>query len=218
MDDATSAQVARLANLDACVVSDALDSLSLSGAVIGIAPTWPVTRIVAGRVRTVNAGPRSTAGPASHIATPLVAIAEPGDVIVIDNRGRTDVSCWGGLLAEAAKQRKVAGVIVEGAVRDIADSEAADLPVFARAAVPVSARGRIVQVAMDMPIQVGNAAVCSGDLVVADRSGVVFVPSGRANEILDIAERLAARESAMAREVRSGRSVVDVMHDSQFTR
>ena len=69
---------------------------------------------MAGRVRTVKAGPKAAADPATHIASPLVAITEPGDVIVVDNHGRTDVSCWGGLLAEAAVGNGVAGVIVDG--------------------------------------------------------------------------------------------------------
>ena len=59
--------------------------------------------------------PKAAAGPATHIASPLVAITEPGDVIVIDNHGRTDVSCWGGVLAEAAVGNGVAGVTVDGA-------------------------------------------------------------------------------------------------------
>ncbi|GII85527.1 diguanylate cyclase [Sphaerisporangium siamense] len=206
----------RLRALDACAVSDALDTLGLPGAVTGLAPMWPAGRVMAGRVRTVKAAPKSGAGPATHIATPLVAIAEPGDVVVIDNHGRTDVSCWGGLLAEAAGQRGVAGVIVDGACRDVQDCEALDLPLFARAAVTVSARGRIVQEDMDVPVQIGGVRVCGGDYVIADRNGVVFVPAADLGRVLDLAGRIAAREAAMAEAVRSGRGVVEVMHDSQF--
>ena len=213
---ADATQVERLLDLDSCAVSDALDTLGLPGAVTGLAAQWDVDRPTAGRVRTVKAGPKSSAGAATHIATPLVAIAEPGDVVVIDNHARTDVSCWGGLLAEAATQRGIAGVIVDGACRDIQESAAIGLSLFARTAVPVSARGRIVQESMDQPIQIGGVAVRSGDLVIADWNGVVFVPAAEADRVLELAERIAAREAAMADAVRSGRNVADVMHDSQF--
>jgi regulator of RNase E activity RraA len=209
-------QFSRLRKLDSCAVSDALDTLGIPGAVTALTPMWPANRIVAGRVRTVKARPKAAAGPSIHIASPLVADAEPGDVIVIDNDGRTDVSCWGGLLAEAAVRNGVVGVLVDGALRDVPDCAALGLPLFARAAVPVSARGRIVQDDMDIPVRVAGVRVCPGDAVVADRNGVVFVPAAQLPAVLDLAERIASREQAMVEAVRSGRSIVDVMHDSQF--
>ncbi|WP_309128267.1 4-carboxy-4-hydroxy-2-oxoadipate aldolase/oxaloacetate decarboxylase [Microbacterium sp.] len=208
--------VAALGMLDSCAVSDALDTLGLPGAVTVLRPMWPAGRTVAGRVRTVTAAPKAAAGPATHIATPLVAIAEPDDVVVIDNHGRIDVSCWGGLLAEAAVQRGIAGVIVDGACRDVQESEALALPVFARQAVPVSARGRIVQQAMDERIQVAGVSVASHDYVIADVNGVVFVAADQAERVIALAQRIADREARMAEAVRSGRDVSEVMHDSQF--
>lgn len=215
-EQAADGMLERLSALDSCAVSDALDMLGLRGAVTGLRAQWETGRVTAGRVRTVKAAPKSAAGATTHIATPLVAVAAPSDVIVIDNHGRTDVSCWGGLLAEAATQRGVAGVIVDGACRDVQESAAVGLPLYARASVPVSARGRIVQESMDEPIQIGGVAVHSGDLVVADWNGIVFVAAADAHRVLVLAERIAAREAAMAAAVRSGRNVVEVMHDSQF--
>ena len=207
----------RLRAADACAVSDALDSLSLPGAVTGLAPMWPDGGVTAGRARTVRAAAAAAAGPTTHIATPLVAVAEPGDVIVIDNAARVDVSCWGGLLAQAASQRGVAGVVVDGACRDVQDCEALGLPLYARAAVPVSARGRIVQVAMDVPVRIGGVTVRPGDWVIADRNGIAIVPAEQADDVIAAAERLIERERLMAAALRSGRSVVDVMHDRQFS-
>jgi len=210
------ALVETLRSLDSCAVSDALDMLGLAGAVAGLKPMWEPGRVVAGVARTVAVAPKTSAGPGAHVATALVDAADKDDIIAIDNHGRTDVSCWGGLLAEAAIQRGIAGVVVDGACRDVQECEALGLPVFARGAVPVSARGRIVQRDMDVPIQVGNVAVSPGDLVIADRNGIVFVSRDRADAVLDLAARIVAREAAMGAAVRSGRSVLDVMHDSQF--
>lgn len=206
----------RLRRLDSCAISDSLDTLGLVGAVTGIGPRWEVAAPMAGRVRTVKAAPKSSAGPAAHIATALVASADQDDVVVIDNHGRTDVSCWGGLLAEAAIQRGIAGVIVDGACRDVQESQAVDLPLFARAAVPVSARGRIVQQSMDEQIQIGGIPVHSGDLVIADWNGVAFIPAAQAIRVIELAERIAQREAGMSQAVRDGENVADVMHDSRF--
>lgn len=208
--------VAALRELDSCAVSDALDTLGLPGAVTAITPMWAVETVTAGRVRTVTAAPRSATGTATHIATPLVAIGEPDDVIVIDNHGRTDVSCWGGILAEAAVQRRIAGVIVDGACRDVQESQALGLPLFARAAVPVSARGRIVQQEMDARIQVAGVSVAAYDYVIADVNGVVFIGADHAAQVVELAQRIVERERLMVEAVRSGRDVGDVMHDSQF--
>lgn len=205
-----------LRTLDSCAVSDALDTLGLPGAVTGLAPMWPSGKVLAGRVRTVTATPKSSAGPATHIATSLVAGADRDDVVVIDNHGRTDVSCWGGLLAEAAVQRGIAGVIVDGACRDVQESEALGLGLYARAAVSVSARGRIVQQAMDERIQVAGVSVASHDYVIADVNGVVFVAAGHSERVVALAKRIVEREALMAAAVRSGRDVSEVMHDSQF--
>ena len=109
-----------------------------------------------------------------------------------------------------------AGVVIDGACRDIAESEDQAFPVFGRAVVPVSARGRIVQLAMDQPVSVADATVESGDLVLADRNGVVFVSAAQIEPVLAMAEKIVAREAAMADAVTDGQAVSEVMHDSRF--
>jgi regulator of RNase E activity RraA len=206
----------RLSRLDACAVSDALDRLGLPGAVTGIAPLTPAGSPVSGPVITVRVGPRSDGRPRPHLGATAIATSSPGDVIVVDHRGRLDVSAWGGLLSLAASQRGVAGVIVDGACRDIDQARGLAFPIFARAAVPVTARGRIVEESCREPVMIGGVPVAPGDWVIADSSGVVFLPSGRALEAVVLAEKIAAREAAMADAIRAGESIVDVMHDSRF--
>lgn len=208
----------RLRNLDACAVSDALDMLGIGGAALDIKPLWPVGSVVAGSVRTIQAGPKSESAPGEHIATRSIVAADSGDIIVIANQGREDVSCWGGILSLAAVKQGIAGVVIDGACRDIAESHSLGLPLFGRAVVPVSARGRVVQVAMDVPVDIAGVSVDTGDFVIADRSGVVFVPSDAAEKVIALAERIVTREAAMSEAVNAGESVVDVMHDDRFTR
>ena len=94
-----------------------------------------------------------------------------------------DVSCWGGILTLAARRRGIGGVVIDGACRDIAESQELGFPVYGRAVVPVSARGRIVQLAMDEPVEFAGTTVHPGDAVLADRNGVVFV---RAADLLRV--------------------------------
>jgi regulator of RNase E activity RraA len=203
---------ARLSKLDACAVSDALDKLGLRGVVLGIAPVWPCPRI-AGRVVTMRLKPKEAdeAAAPRHLGTAAIEAASAGDVIVVDHRGRTDVAGWGGILSTAARYKGIAGVIVDGACRDVDESRERGLPVFARAATPSTARGRVVEDSFNEPIAIGGVAVNPGDLVIADGSGVVFVPASRAAEVVAEAETVAAREAQMARDILDGRSVVQVM-------
>lgn len=212
----TAELVRRLRALDSCAISDALDEFGIDGVVLGPRPVWPVPHVVAGVVRTVTAGPRQPGGPAAHIAAAAVDASGPDHVLVVANGGRLDVSCWGGILSRAAVQRGIAGTVVDGACRDASEGAEVGYPVFARAVVPTSARGRIVQLAMDEPVEFGQVSVRPGDYVVADGNGVAFLPGERAAEIVEFAERIVAREAAMADAVAAGRPVSDVMHDSQF--
>lgn len=205
----------RLAALDTCTVSDALDHLQLKGATIGIRPLWPCPKIV-GRAVTVKIVPAGLTSSGQHLGTPAVEAAGSGDIIVIDNGGRTDVSCWGDILANAAQVKGIEGVVIDGACRDIDASREIGFPVYGRAVVPVTARGRIIQDSFNTLVQCGGVQVRPGDLVIADGSGTVFVPAERADEVISAAERLAARQEAMVEAVRAGRSVVEVMKDSAF--
>lgn len=206
----------RLRLLDSCAISDALDSLGFPGAIVGLHGVTLPDAVICGRVRTVQAAPRVADGPQAHIAAALVDEAEPGDVVVIANDGRTDVSCWGGLLGAGATRRGIVGVIIDGAFRDIQENADLGLPIFARAAVAISARGRIVQHSMDDRITVAGVEVDSGDWVIADRSGIAFIRGLDAERVIAFAEKVVARERDMLQAVVEGRSVAEVMHDSKF--
>ncbi|MHB8574817.1 MAG: RraA family protein [Dehalococcoidia bacterium] len=208
--------VERLGRLDSCVVSDALDRLGLTGVVVGLRPMWACPRIV-GRVVTVklvpvgDSGPAHGGGPARHLGTAAIEAAAPGDVIAIDHGGRDISGGWGGILSLAAQLKGIAGVIVDGACRDIDEGRDLGFPIYARSAIPLTARQRVVEQSFNEPVRLGDVTVHPGDLVLADWSGVVFVLAARAEEIVQAAEGLAAREAAMAEALRAGRSVVEVM-------
>ncbi|MBE3557446.1 MAG: RraA family protein [Firmicutes bacterium] len=200
----------RLLRLDTCAVSDACDRLGIRAVPEGLHALWGTPKI-AGRVVTVKL--RASAGEKStrHLNTAAVEAAVKGDAIVVDAGGRTDAAGWGGLLALAATLKGVAGVVVDGVCRDIDEAREYGFPLFALGTTPQTARGRIIEESYNQPIEVRGVAVYPGDYVLADGSGVVIVPTKHVEEILEIAEQIAAREAAMANEVRQGRSIVEVM-------
>lgn len=202
--------VARLRRLDACAVSDALDKLGLTGTSDGIHPLTGLAKI-AGRVVTVKLVAADKAKPKRHLCTAAIEGATAGNVIVVEHHDRDDCAGWGGILSLAAKERGLAGTIVDGLARDVDESREAGYPVFARAATPRTARGRIVEAAWNVPVTIGGVEVSAGDLVIADGSGVVFVAREREREVLEAAELIAAREHAMARAVKDGNRVSQVM-------
>jgi len=203
--------VERLRKLDTCAVSDAQDKLGITGTVIGINSLYPVDRI-AGRAVTVRL---KTKGPGEmttrHLCTAAVVAADEGDIIVIDHRGRADAAGWGGILSTAAKTRGVAGVIIDGASRDIDEAQGLGLPLFARSRTPLTARNRIIEESTNEQIEIASVTVRPGDYVIADNSGIVVIPSDRVAEVIPEAETIVAREAAMAKDVMAGKSVVEVM-------
>jgi 4-hydroxy-4-methyl-2-oxoglutarate aldolase len=206
----TSPLIDRLSRLDTPTVSDALDKLGLPGAVFGIAP-MTVSRRVAGRVMTVKLGAPIPDLPKRHLGAGAIMASAPGDIIVVEHRGRTDVSGWGGLLSRGALAKGVAGVIIDGAFRDIDEARDLGLPVYGRAAVPVTARGRVAEHAFNGPITIAGVAVKPGDLVLADGSGVVFVDAARAEEIVEVAEAVFAKEQLMVRDIEAGAPLEEVL-------
>jgi 4-hydroxy-4-methyl-2-oxoglutarate aldolase len=213
----------RLARLDSCAVCDALDSLSLPGAALGLhAVSTP--RLIAGRVITVDLVPAATssalmddgagAAPKRHLGTAAVDAASPGDVIVVAHHGRTDVAGWGGVLSAGAVRKGIAGVIVDGAVRDVDQADGYGLPVYAAAAVPRTARGRVTEREWNIHVTIAGVAVRPGDYVIADGSGVVFVPRDHARAVLAKAEQITRVEELMAGRALAGDPMTDVMsHD-----
>jgi regulator of RNase E activity RraA len=207
--------VSRLRALDTCAVSDALDTLGLPGAALGIHSVTGRHHL-AGRAVTIDlveAGtvdsPQGSA--AGHLGTEAIDASGPGDVIVVAHHGRPNISGWGGVLSAGARRGGIEGVIVDGAVRDVDEATDLGLPVFALTGVPVTARSRVVQRAWNVEVQLAGVTVHPGDYVVADGSGVVFVAAASIDAVLDKAETIAAKERAMVARVHEGRPMVEVM-------
>lgn len=205
----------RLAELDTNTVSDALDFLQLPGAAVGIRPLWDCPKVV-GRASTVKLAPKTDAAPGVHLISPVIDAITTDDRVLVIAGGIDGISCWGDIIANAAVAKKIRGSVIDGYSRDIDGSASIGYPVYGRGVTMVSARNRVVQVDSGVTLDVAGVQVAEDDFVIADRCGTVFIPAAVIDQVLDLGERIAAREAAMVDAVRSGRSVADVMHDSQF--
>jgi 4-hydroxy-4-methyl-2-oxoglutarate aldolase len=207
----TSDFVARLRKIDCCAVSDALDSLKLKGVVSGLPQRSGEGRI-AGQAITVKLGVRAPSGDKPrHLCTTAIESGGPDNIIVVEQRSGIEAGSWGGLLSVGAKMRGIAGVVLEGPARDIDQSIELKFPVFSRSLTALTARNRIVELATNTPIEVGDIVVSPGDYVIADRSAVIFISKDEIGRVLLVAERIAAKEEAMAKDILAGEPIGTVM-------
>lgn len=200
----------RLEALATSNLSDALDQLGIARcSVVGIVPRWGKTKVI-GRAVTIKMTAAGAVPAKAHLGVDAIFNSHPGDVIVIDNRGDLYNNCWGEILAMGARQKGVSGVVVDGAVRDVDACEVFGFPVHARGTVPLTARGRIVQEAWNVPVRLGDAPVRPGDVIVADVNGVVVIPVEKVQEVVAAAEEILSKELEMVRALESGESILDV--------
>ncbi len=154
-----------------------------------IRPLWPGARLhgTAFTVRTP---------PGEHFSVRGAALAAgPGDVVVVDGGGCTDAALWGDILARVGLARGLAGLVVDGAVRDAEEIERLGFPVFAASVVPSGPRGKQTPGETGARITCGGVEVAPGDYVYGDRDGVVVIPRAEHEEVLT---RAKAREEAEA--------------------
>jgi 4-hydroxy-4-methyl-2-oxoglutarate aldolase len=170
-----------------------------------IAPLDP-TCVVWGRALTVWSPPGDNL--ALHRA---VAVAQPGDVLVVDHGGSLDYGPFGDILAWAAIQRGVAGLVIDGAVRDSASLIKMRFPVFARGR---SIRGTIKcnPGLVGQALLIGQVTVHTGDLVFGDADGAVVLPPDELETLRDAAASRIRVEACLRDEILKGRMTLDLLN------
>ncbi len=199
------------------VVSDVLDELGLGTSAVGasdLRPTLPGTRMVGPALTLRNVLQRGDPMAAARAKVNRMAefeahnLARAGDVLVI--QGVSGVSNMGGISALTGKRQGEAGAIVWGGVRDVAHSREVGYPVWARELTPVTGKWRLETVEINGPVQIGQVRVEPGDLVVADETGVCFVPQGRIEEVLELCRRKTQAEDERCAAIDRGVPVPDI--------
>jgi regulator of RNase E activity RraA len=185
-------------------IANALDDVAFEGVLAGLSQMVPGTRCV-GRAVTVRqiTGRRGDFTSEDFKVGQMIDAAQPGDVLVIDNSGHC-VSTFGGLATLAAKAKGVAGLVVDGGVRDREEMIEHKFPVFARHMTPLTGRSRLAITGINVPVSCGGVRVRAGDVIVADGSGVVCVPAEHAAEVAELSLRYASDDAEAAGELAKG--------------
>src|SRR5215831_14859682 len=166
---------------------------------------------IVGRAVTslVKPAPPEQATPAlsTKHSVEMIDNAEPGEVGVIVMEGTLEIAAMGNLMATAAKVRGMAGMVLDGAIRDVWDIRRMGLTVYARSLSPRTAVGHYATVARNVPVECAGVTVRPGDIIVADEDGVVVVPRERAEEVLKKAREIDDRERGMFPFIRQHKSL-----------
>ncbi|MCL2863070.1 MAG: orotidine 5'-phosphate decarboxylase [Methanimicrococcus sp.] len=183
--------------------SNISDAMHRKGAMRGILPKIHGKKIV-GRAVTVRTFGGDWAKPVEAID-----ISGPGDIIVIYN-GDDNIAMWGGLATQTAVNRKLEGVVIDGAVRDFDEIQKLDFPVFAANIVPNAGDPKGLG-EINVEITCGGQTVNPGDIIVGDDSGVIVIPKERAYEIARRSEEVWKREKRLAEEIRNGKTLAGAL-------
>lgn len=191
------ALLGRLRNLASSLISDVFGRWAGAPGLLPVAGLRP-GQIVAGAAFTVRTRPGD-----NLVVHKALDIARPGEILVVAAGGATDRAILGGLMGQYARERGLAGIIVDGAIRDRSDLEKVAPPVFAAG---ISHLGPYKDGPGDLrsAISVAGLTVHDGDIVIGDEDGIAVLPRSRAEEIIIAAEAKREAEAAESAAISSG--------------
>jgi 4-hydroxy-4-methyl-2-oxoglutarate aldolase len=169
-----------------------------------IRPTWSGSFVV-GSALTVKSRPGD-----NLMLHKAVAIAQPGDILVVDADGFCEAGIWGEIITAAAQEKGIVGIITNGAVRDSMPIKDMNFPMFSRA-LSMKGTTKANPGTINNPIVVCGVTVNAGDIVLGDNDGVVVVPLEIAEKVLEDAKKKEADEAEVIRRIRAGESTMDIL-------
>lgn len=198
----TDPRVAALRRFGSATVYEAQGA---SGAMdAGLKPIDPAMR-VAGRAYTLQARPGD-----NLMLHYVLTKAQAGDVLVVDAQGFVEAGPWGDVLTAQALKMSLAGLVIDGAVRDADAIVSAGFPVFSRG-LSIKGTAKHQPGLVGVPVCVGGAVVRPGDVVVGDRDGIVVVAAERIDEVLAAAQAREQKEDAMRAAIAEGATTVQLL-------
>ena len=167
-----------------------------------IGAAWPGARVAGPAFTVQGAG-------GDNLALHHAVLAAPAGHVLVVDAGGAPFGHWGEVLTVAAQQRDIAGLIIDGAVRDVNELATLGFPVFSR---HTSIRGtrKLFRGALGINIKVGGVTVNTGDLIVGDADGVIAIPRARTAAVLNEADRRVTDESRILEALRSGATTLEL--------
>jgi regulator of RNase E activity RraA len=189
-----------LRDLSCADLSDAMDRLSIDGQCLGIAPIDRSFNLV-GQAWTLRYG--SVGQDPGTVGDYIDDLGE-GDIVVLDNRARVDVTVWGDLLTTTAARRKLGGTVIDGVCRDVDRALALNYPIFSRGNWMRTGKDRVRVEATQQPVVIGGIRVEPGDWIRGDGDGVVVVPQRQVSRVIEAAQEIQAAEAGIRSMIESG--------------
>ena len=154
---------------------------------------------VVGRAATVVLRPvlKNDARNYPNLTLELLDQAPAGSVLVFVMQDGIDIAAMGNLMGTTAKVRGLAGAVIDGAVRDVAELRRIGFPVWSRRISPATSVGRMVGAEKQVPVKCGDILVNPGDYIVGDTDGVVVVPAAAAERVIELLKQYDDKESKM---------------------
>lgn len=196
--------VALFKGLDTPGVSDALDKLGLPGHCFDVMPLDNYTTPVVGPAFTVKYVTAAT--PAGSVGD-FIDDVDQGDVVVIDNGGRTDCTVWGDIMTQYAGQRNIAATVIDGVCRDVSKALVDGYPIFSRGRFMRTGKDRVQVDGVNITVSIGQARVVPRDIVMADANGVLVIPRDRAREVAELARTIEDKESQIRQQISEGKTL-----------
>lgn len=196
--------VALFEGLDTPGVSDALDKLGLPGQCLGVIPLDNYRQVTVGPAFTVRYVTASC--PPGTVGDFIDDVAE-GDVVVIDNDGRTDCTVWGDIMTQYAGSKRVAATVIDGVCRDVSKALGDGYPLFTKGRFMRTGKDRVEVESVNRPVSIGQVRVCARDIVVADANGVVIVPRDRVREVAACARQIELVEAEIRALIGEGKTL-----------
>jgi regulator of RNase E activity RraA len=201
MNEEDKELVALFKGLDTPGVSDGLDKLGLHGQAMKIMPLANYPQAIVGPAFTVKYVPASN--PPGTVGDFIDDVA-PGDIVVIDNDGRTDCTVWGDIMTQYAGIRGIAGTVIDGVCRDVSKALIDSYPMFTAGRFMRTGKDRVQVETVNGTVAIGTVRVAARDIVVADANGVVIVPRHRARDVAQTARAIESVESLIRDQITQG--------------
>lgn len=183
----------RLLVLNTPAISDALDSLSINGGLLGIECRTNGLKM-AGPAFTVKYTPIQFDSKCFKNAGNYIDDIPESSVVVIDNQGRTDCTSWGGILTTKAKLKKLGGTVIFGSARDVQEIIEKEYPLFSSGVYMVSGKNRALVEAKNVTLDINGTIVKASDWLFGDINGVVVIPAEHLEEVIYRAEKTEQTE------------------------
>lgn len=143
-------------------------------------------------------------------------IVKEGDVICIDMSGDIDRACWGEMVSYMAREKKIAGAVIDGCVTDIKALREIGVPVFARRVSPLTTRILGIEGAINTAVNLDGVTVFPGDLIIADNDGIFVANEQSLNEYAKRALNAQHSEIAMKQRIDAGETLAAISGATKY--